>query len=113
MTDTSITPAKTSRAPKKVLISLWAIPVLMIGQFAMVAIVPVTLVVIGTLRDARMRPLRWWAAGLAVAYATPLAVWALRADPAPSLSKDIHPVLLGLVVAVAVAFLIRIYTRKP
>ena len=74
MTSTTHTPAKTGRAPKSVLISLWTIPVLMIGQFALVAVVPVVLVLIGTLRDARIRPLRWWAVALAVAYATPLAL---------------------------------------
>jgi len=112
MTDATQTSAKTGRAPKSVLISLWTIPVLMIGQFALVAVVPVVLVLIGTLRDARIRPLRWWAVALAVAYATPLAIWVLRPDGAQSLSKDIHPVLLGLVVAVAFAYLIRLYTRK-
>ncbi|WP_405164222.1 hypothetical protein OG203_03640 [Nocardia sp. NBC_01499] len=87
---------------RTVLISAWAVPVLIIGQFAMVAIVPVALVVIGTLRDARLRPLRWWAGALAVAYAVPLTIWASRSDPAKSLSKDMNPVLAAIVVVTGV-----------
>ncbi|MFE9577551.1 hypothetical protein ACFYO1_14265 [Nocardia sp. NPDC006044] len=89
-------------AARSVLISAWAVPVLIIGQFAMVAVIPVVIALIGTLRDARLRPLRWLAAALAVAYAVPLAIWRLRSEPAQSLSKDISPFLAALVVVAAV-----------
>ncbi|WP_194833162.1 hypothetical protein [Nocardia sp. XZ_19_369] len=98
---------ETYPAARPVLIAAWAVPVLIVGQFAMVAIVPVTIVLIGTLRDARLRSLRWWAAALAVAYAVTLAIWATRPDPAQSLSKDIHPLLAALVVVAGSAVAIR------
>jgi hypothetical protein len=85
-----------------VIVSAWAVPVLVVGQFAMLAIVPVALVVIGTVRDARLRALRGWAAALAVAYTVPLALWAIGPDRAPSLSKDMHPAVAGLLVATSV-----------
>ncbi|PXX71191.1 hypothetical protein DFR70_101613 [Nocardia tenerifensis] len=94
--------ARDYPAARSVIVSAWAVPVLIVGQFAMVAVAPVTLVVVGVLRDARLRALRPWAGLLAVAYAVPLGIWALRPDPARSLSKDMHPVLAGLVVASAV-----------
>ncbi|MEV6559464.1 hypothetical protein AB0M22_27360 [Nocardia sp. NPDC051756] len=90
-------------AARSVIISAWAVPVLIIGQFAMVAVVPVVIALIGTLRDARLRPLRCFAVALAVAYAVPLGIWRLRSDPAQSLSKDINPFLAALVVVAAVA----------
>jgi len=100
------------RTPLYIHISAWAIPAMVVGQFAMLAIVPVAVVVIGTLVDARVRPLRWWAGLLAVAYATPIAVWILRPDGAPSLSKDIHPVFVGAIVVVSIVLLLKIYTRR-
>ncbi|MER7859411.1 hypothetical protein DMC64_21320 [Amycolatopsis sp. WAC 04197] len=39
------------RAPRAVIVSAWAVPIMVVGQFAMLAIVPVALVLIGTLRD--------------------------------------------------------------
>ncbi|MFD6157033.1 hypothetical protein ACFWF7_04790 [Nocardia sp. NPDC060256] len=90
-------------AARSVIIAAWAVPVLIVGQFAMVAVVPVTVVLIGTLRDARLRSLRPWAGALAVAYAVPLGIWILRPDRAQSLSKDMHPVLAGVVVAAGLA----------
>ena len=112
MTTSEVRPARTAPGPptrRAVLISAWAIPVLIVGQFAMLAIVPVAIVVIGGLR---MRAVRVWAALLGALYATPLIVWALGSDPEPSLSKDIHPVLAGLVVAGAVAVLIALYRNR-
>lgn len=103
MTTTAVRP---SRARRAALISAWSIPVLIVAQFAMLAIVPVAIVLIA---GARLRAVRLWAVLLGALYATPLVVWALRADPAPSLSKDIHPVLAGLVIAGAVAVLIALY----
>ena len=95
-----------TRAPRTVLISAAAVPVLVVGQFAMVAILPVVLVVVGTFRDARLRALRWWSVALGAAYATPLALWIIGPDRAPSLSKDMHPGLAGLIVAASVAVLV-------
>jgi hypothetical protein len=102
----------TARTPKSVLISAWAIPVLVIGQFAMLAIVPVGLVLIGTLRSTGLKPLRWWAAGLAAIYATPLVLWAIGPDRAPSLSKDMHPVFVPLIAAAGVAVIVAIYALR-
>ena len=106
MTTTSVRP---SRARRAVLISAWALPVLIVAQFAMLAVVPVAIAVIA---GARMRGVRLFTWLLGALYATPLLVWALRADPAQSLSKDIHPVLAGLVIAGAVAVLIALYRNN-
>jgi hypothetical protein len=95
---------KTAQATSKlVTISAWTVPVLVLGQFAMLAIVPVGLVLYGTLRKTRTVALRWLAGALTAAYAVPLAIWAIRPDPAPSLSKDISPVFAGIIVAAAIA----------
>jgi hypothetical protein len=112
LSETSGARVKTRRAPKVVLISLWTVPVLILGQFAMLAIVPVVLTLIGAFRDKRVRELRWWAIALTAMYAAPLATWLLRPDGARSLSKDMSPVFAGLIVALSIAFLVRIYTRK-
>ena len=102
MTSTTVRPTRARRA---VLISAIAVPVLIVGQFAMLAIVPVAIAVIA---GSRIAGVRLWTWLLGALYATPLVVWALRADPARSLSKDIHPVLAGLVIAGAAAVLIAI-----
>ena len=103
---TSSTPAVDTitrrRTPRYFQISLWSIPVLVIGQFAMLAIIPVLIVLIGSLRDARLRALRPWSIALAGAYATPLVIWAIRPVGAPSLSKDMHPAFVVLIALVAV-----------
>ncbi|MEK8104646.1 hypothetical protein NKG94_04605 [Micromonospora sp. M12] len=57
-------------------------PVLVVGQFAMLAIVPVTLALVASLRHAHLRGLRRWTAVLAAAYATPLILWAIGPDRA-------------------------------
>ena len=107
-------PADTAagRPRRSVIVAAFAVPVMVIGQFAMLAIVPVAVVLVGTFRTARLRALHPWAAGLAAAYATPLGLWAIGPDRAPSLSKDMHPALAGLVVAAAVAVIVRYFTLR-
>ncbi|MCO1657327.1 hypothetical protein [Pseudonocardia humida] len=106
---------ETGRTPRSVIISAVAVPLLVVGQFAMLAIVPVALVLVGTLRDARLRALRWWAGALAAAYAVPLALWAIGPERAPSLSKDMHPAFAALIVVAAVAVVIAavVVRRRP
>jgi cytochrome bd-type quinol oxidase subunit 2 len=96
----------TARTPKSVLISACAVPVLVVGQFAMLAILPIALVVSGTLRNEALRALRPWAALLAAVYAIPLALWAIGPDRAPSLSKDMHPVFVPLISVAAIAMVV-------
>jgi hypothetical protein len=109
---TLTTPAPAARrTPRSILVAAWAVPVMIVGGFAMLAIVPVTVVVVGVLRDARLRALRWWAAALALAYATPLALWAIGPDRAPSLTRDMHPALAVLIVAVSVGLLAALHRR--
>lgn len=109
MTATSVQTGRTSRV---FIISAWAVPIMVVGQFAMLAIVPVALVLISTLRDARLRPVRWWAVALTLAYATPLALWAIGPDRAPSLSKDMSPILAAVIVAAAVALIAAHYVTR-
>jgi hypothetical protein len=93
-------------AYRSVIISAWAVPVLVLGQFAMMAIFPVAVMVRGTLRDPDLRPLRGWAVAVAAAYATPLVRWAVGPDRARSLSKDMDPVFAKAIVATAAAFIV-------
>jgi hypothetical protein len=98
--------------PGYVIYSAWAVPVMVLGQFAMLASVPVALITFGAFRDKGARPLRWWAALMAGLYLVPLALWRLNPDGAPSLSRDMHPVFAGLIVASAVVLLVKIHTAR-
>jgi hypothetical protein len=98
-------PARRTRRTS-VHVAAWAVPAMVVGQFAMLAVIPLAYVLVRTFRDARLRALRWWAAGLGVAYATPLVLWAIGPDRAPSLSKDMHPALAAVIVAAGVAYAI-------
>lgn len=111
-TATAATPQKLRRGPRSVFIAAWAIPIMVLGQFAMLAIVPVAIVLIGTLRSARIRALRWWAGLLTLAYATPLALYAFNPDRAQSLSKDISPVFVAIIVAVSIVVLVKLHTNR-
>lgn len=100
------------RFPRYFQISAWAVPIMVIGQFSMIALAPILVLLIAAFTDARVRPLRPWTFGLAVAYFIPLAIMKLRTDPAPSLSKDMHPVLLVVIVVAGVALLVRTYSAR-
>ena len=104
-----------SRPPRSVIVSAVAVPLMIATQLSMLAIIPLAVLVIGTFRSERLRTLRAWAAGLAVVYAVPLALWAIGPDRAPSLSKDMHPALAGLVIAAGVGFVVRyvLLRRQP
>ncbi|MDG9674099.1 hypothetical protein [Micromonospora sp. DH14] len=103
------------RADRTAIISIWAVPVLVVGQFAMLAIAPVALALTVSLRHAHLRRLRRWTIALATAYATPLILWAIGPDRAPSLSKDMHPALAALIVlaALAAATAFHLDRRRP
>lgn len=90
------------------LVAAWAVPVLVLGQFAPLAIVPVAVV----LADSRVRALRRYTGLLAALHATPIVIWLTRPDGAESLSKDIHPAFVVLIVAAAAALLREIYPRR-
>jgi hypothetical protein len=66
----------------------------------------------GTLRNAALRSLRPWSALLAVAYAIPLALWAIGPDRAPSLSKDMHPIFVPVISVAAVAVLVALVSLR-
>ncbi|KAA2257548.1 hypothetical protein F0L68_24940 [Solihabitans fulvus] len=91
------------RTSLPVLIAAWAVPVLVLGQFALIAGIPIAVVLIGTLRDTRLRALGWWTGALTAIYAVPLALWAFGPNGAPSLSKYLSPVATALVVAAGLA----------
>ncbi len=105
-------PATSLRIPRSVTVSAWAAPLMVVGDFALLAVVPVALVLSGALRDTRLRSLRWPAALLAAVYTTPLAIWLLRPDGAQSLSKDIHPGFVVLILAASVLVLLRLRTIR-
>ena len=97
------------KAPAYVTYSAWAVPLLVIGQFALLAAAPVALIVFGAFKDSRVRALRWWAAALGVVYASPLVIWLSRDDGAESLSKDIHPIFVALIAATSLVIAVKIY----
>ncbi|MFI6182422.1 hypothetical protein ACIA8R_43330 [Nonomuraea sp. NPDC051191] len=104
MTSTYQPPARTGRGtPVAVSVAAWAVPALVVGQFALLAAVPVAVVLVGALRHARDRAVRRAAVLVALTYAAPLAVWLVRSDAAPSLSKDLHPAFAVLIVAACAA----------
>ena len=109
-----VVPTKTSRvrAPLYLQIAAWAIPVLVLSGFAMIALVPVLVALIASFTDPRSRYLRWWSGAVAALYSAPLAILNLRDDPAPSLTQDMHPVFLVLIVAAAIALLARMYVGR-
>ncbi len=102
----------TRQYPRSFVISAWAVPVLVVGQFALLAIVPVLLILFRSLREPQLRDVRPWAVALSTVYATPLVIWLTRSNRAPSLSKDIHPAFIVLIVIAAALVLIKIRTRK-
>ncbi|MEK8226704.1 hypothetical protein NKG05_12325 [Oerskovia sp. M15] len=55
---------------------------LIVGQFAMVAVVPVVVLTATVLRNANLRALRWWAVAVGATYASGLAAWAIGPDRA-------------------------------
>jgi hypothetical protein len=100
------------RIPLYLTIAAWAVPVMVIGQFAMLAILPLAVIVVGVIVDRRARGLLPWVGLLALAYATPLAIWLLRPDGAQSLSKDMHPAFIVLIAAVSVVVLAKIHWSR-
>ena len=97
---------RTSRA---VLIAAWAVPVLVLGQFALLAGLPIAVVMTGSLRERRHR---WWAGGLTALYGTLLALWLLGPSGAPSLSKFLNPVATALFAAAGAAVAVAVSHRR-
>ncbi|WP_158887976.1 hypothetical protein [Amycolatopsis anabasis] len=92
-----------TRPSLPVLIAAWAVPVLVVGQFALISGIPIAVVLIGSLRTPRLGALRWWAGALTAVYAVPLALWLLGPSSAPSLSKYLSPLVTALFAATGVA----------
>lgn len=109
---TAASPRTARRTPIYVHIAAWTVPVMVLGQFAMLAVAPVLVLFVASIADARVRALRWYTGLLTALYATPLVIWVLRPDGAPSLSKDIHPVFVGLIVVASALLLAKILTRR-
>lgn len=100
------------RAPLPVTVASWAVPVMVVGQFALIAGLPVMIVLVGAHRSVRDRAVRWATTLLAVAYAVPLVVWLARPDGAQSLSKDMHPVFAALIVATSAAVIATLHRSR-
>ncbi|MEV0388024.1 hypothetical protein [Nonomuraea sp. NPDC050643] len=113
MTAPSTSLVSTGRpTPRAVTVSSWAVPVMVLGQFAMLAIIPVVIALVGAVRHARDRTVRWAAVLVAATYAVPLVIWLTRPDGAPSLSKDMHPAFAGLIVAASAALIVAILRAR-
>lgn len=108
----TVAPATGVGPSKPAIISAWAVPALVATGFAMVAVVPTTVLTIATFRDARLRAMRWWAVAVAAVYGSGLVLWALSPDPAPSLTKSLHPAHAGLIIAAGIAYAIRYHLAR-
>lgn len=104
--------ARTRSVPLSVTVSAWAVPLMVVGQFALIAGVPVAVALVGALRRVHERAVRRAAALVAVTFAIPLVVWLTRPDGAQSLSKDMHPGFAGLIVAASAAFLVTLHRAR-
>lgn len=104
--DVHRTPTRPARrVPRSVTVSAWAVPVMVIGQFALISGFPVAVALVGVVRRVREPAARRAAAVLAVTYLVPLVVWLTRPDGAESLSKDMHPVFAALMVTASAALI--------
>ncbi|OKI06243.1 hypothetical protein A6A06_37735 [Streptomyces sp. CB02923] len=111
-TVTSRHPRAPRHAPLSVTIASWAVPFMVVAQYALIAGVPVAIALVGALRHVRDRAVRLAAVLVAVSYAVPLAVWLIRPDGAQSLSKDMHPGFAGLIVAASALLLATLYRAR-
>ncbi|MFD9882788.1 hypothetical protein ACFWZT_15200 [Streptomyces alboflavus] len=105
-TPTAAPAATGHRIPRAVTISAWAVPIMVLGQFALISGVPVVIALVGAFTRVRDRAVRAAAALLALSFAIPLTIWLVRPDGAQSLSKDIHPGFVGLIVMAGAALLL-------
>ncbi|MEU7040492.1 hypothetical protein AB0A77_05455 [Streptomyces varsoviensis] len=107
MSAPSMTPTGTDpRVPRAATVSAWAVPIMVLGEFALLASVPVVIALIAAFTRVRDGAVRGAAGILAAAFAIPLVVWLVRPDGAESLSKDIHPGFVALIVAASAALII-------
>ncbi|MFI2209753.1 hypothetical protein [Streptomyces sp. NPDC020141] len=67
---------------------------------------PVVIALVTALTRVRDRAVRGAALFLALSFAAPLLVWLTRPDGAPSLSQDIHPAFVGLILAASAALVL-------
>lgn len=89
-------------------IAAWAVPVLVVGDFALLATAPVLVLLIGGFTSRRGRYMRWWVSALAIIYAIPLVQYLTDRD-AQSLSKDLSATWFVLITVAAGAALVRFY----
>ncbi|WP_053738013.1 hypothetical protein [Nocardia sp. NRRL S-836] len=82
-----------------VLVAAWAVPVVVAGQFGLLSGIPIVITLAASLRDRRLRTLRWWTGGLALAYASLVTAWLAGPSEAPSLSKYLSPAATALLAA--------------
>lgn len=108
----SLHPRTSRTVPLPVTIASWAVPVMIVGQFSLIAAVPVVITVFGALRHVPDRTARWAATLLAAAYAVPLVVWLTRPDGARSLSRDMSPLSFGLIVAASAAVIVALHRAR-
>lgn len=103
------------RVSRTALVAAYAVPVMVLGQFAWFATVPVLIVLVGVLGATRSAALRGAAILLAISYAVPYVLWQVRPDAAQSLSKDISPIFVAAITAASVVVIVAIHLdrRRP
>lgn len=88
------------RTSVAVLSAAWAVPVFVVGGFAFLSGIPIAVALIGTLRDSRLRALRWATGSLAAFYTVAMGLWLLGPSTEPSLTKFLSPIATAAFVAI-------------
>ena len=99
----------SGRTSRTVLVAAWAVPLMVLGQFALLTGLPIAVVLIGSRRERR---LRWWAGALAAVYAVLLTLWIFGPGSAPSLSKYLSPAATALFAAAGLAVAVAVSRRR-
>ena len=88
------------QAPHYLIWSAIAFPIMVLAGWALLAAVPLALLLWGSWTDRRVRALRWWSGLTALLYALPLLQYLTRSNPEASMSSLLHPAM-GISIALA------------
>lgn len=107
---TEIPPRADKTAPRYVVWSAWAVPLLLAGDLLKLdtgwyAALPIGALLYAVLKETKVRALRYWVAALAVLYAIPY----FGPDGGIGLVQDMHPVNLGLFALAGAVVLAKLY----
>jgi hypothetical protein len=102
-------PNPTRRPSRTTVIAAVAAPLLVAGQFAMVAVLPVTVALVSAFAMRESRATRFWAIVLGAAYAVPFLRYLTDPDRPRSLSASLDLYSTTAILAAGVALLVTLY----